>query len=125
MKLKTLDSVFILAVIFTLFTASSANAQEEKALFDSENVTKEIPKNEQDPSPGGESPDLRSTKNTNPPPQQETVSRDAEQKNVKPAAKAVEKPVKEEEKAQKEEDPISFNFLYYIIEKFKLSDIIE
>lgn len=35
------------------------------------------------------------------------------------------KPVKPTEKPQKEEDPLSFNFLYYIIEKFKLSDMIE
>lgn len=35
------------------------------------------------------------------------------------------KPVKATEKTQKEEDPLSFNFLYYIIEKFKLSDMIE
>jgi len=35
------------------------------------------------------------------------------------------KPVKSADKANKEEDPLSFNFLYYIIEKFKMSDIIE
>ena len=35
------------------------------------------------------------------------------------------KPFKPAEKAEKEEDPLSFNFLYYIIEKFKMSDIIE
>lgn len=36
------------------------------------------------------------------------------------------KPFKSIEKVQKEEeDPLSFNFLYYIIEKFKMSDIIE
>ena len=35
------------------------------------------------------------------------------------------KPFKPAEKVEKEEDPLSFNFLYYIIEKFKLSDIIE
>ena len=35
------------------------------------------------------------------------------------------KPVKPTEKTQKEEDPLTFNFLYYIIEKFKLSDMIE
>lgn len=34
--------------------------------------------------------------------------------------------IKSSEKIQeKEEDPLSFNFLYYIIEKFKLSDVIE
>jgi hypothetical protein len=36
------------------------------------------------------------------------------------------KPFKPIEKGEKEEeDPLSFNFLYYIIEKFKMSDIIE
>ena len=35
------------------------------------------------------------------------------------------KPFKPAEKVEREEDPLSFNFLYYIIEKFKLSDIIE
>lgn len=35
------------------------------------------------------------------------------------------KPFKPAEKVEKEEDPLSFNFLYYIIEKFKMSDIIE
>lgn len=35
------------------------------------------------------------------------------------------KPIKPSEKARKTEDPLSFNFLYYIIEKFKLSDMIE
>lgn len=35
------------------------------------------------------------------------------------------KPFKQADKVEEEEDPLSFNFLYYIIEKFKLSDIIE
>ena len=40
---------------------------------------------------------------------------------IKPA-----KVFKPAEKVEKEEqDPLSFNFLYYIIEKFKMSDIIE
>lgn len=40
--------------------------------------------------------------------------------------KPIVKPTKPSEKTQKNtEDPLSFNFLYYIIEKFKLSDIIE
>lgn len=46
-------------------------------------------------------------------------SRDSiQQKAIKPF-KAIEK------SAQEDEDPLSFNFLYYIIEKFKMSDIIE
>jgi len=40
-------------------------------------------------------------------------------KVVKPAPKATS------DKSQKQEDPLSFNFLYYIIEKFKMSDMIE
>jgi hypothetical protein len=49
--------------------------------------------------------------------------RDSVQVILKPAAK----PPKGGEKGakDKQEDPLSFNFLYYIIEKFKLSDIIE
>jgi hypothetical protein len=49
--------------------------------------------------------------------------RDSVQVIVKPAPK----PIKATEKSTKDkhEDPLSFNFLYYIIEKFKLSDIIE
>jgi hypothetical protein len=39
--------------------------------------------------------------------------------------KSVKAPVKPVEKTQKPEDPLSFNFLYYIIEKFKMSDMIE
>ncbi len=35
------------------------------------------------------------------------------------------KPIKSIEGIEREEDPLSFNFLYYLIEKFKLSDIIE
>ena len=39
--------------------------------------------------------------------------------------KATKAPVKPADKTQKSEDPLSFNFLYYIIEKFKMSDMIE
>lgn len=35
------------------------------------------------------------------------------------------KAFKPEKVTKEEEDPLSFNFLYYIIEKFKMSDIIE
>lgn len=38
--------------------------------------------------------------------------------------KQVETP-KAVEKSQKQEDPLSFNFLYYLIEKFKMSDMVE
>jgi hypothetical protein len=39
--------------------------------------------------------------------------------------KTLKQPLKPVEKTEKEADPLSFNFLYYIIEKFKMSDIIE
>ena len=53
------------------------------------------------------------------------VSRDSSQ-SVQPIQPKQVKPFKGIEKpGQEEEDPLSFNFLYYIIEKFKLSDIVE
>lgn len=45
-------------------------------------------------------------------------------KTIQPAQKPVNKSPEKSTK-EKQEDPLSFNFLYYIIEKFKLSDIIE
>lgn len=51
------------------------------------------------------------------------VSRETE---TPPATKTTKTPVKQADKTQKSpEDPLSFNFLYYIIEKFKMSDMIE
>jgi hypothetical protein len=42
-----------------------------------------------------------------------------------PAKSSGKTPSKPSDKSQKSEDPLSFNFLYYIIEKFKMSDMIE
>ena len=51
---------------------------------------------------------------------QRTVPQDtASIKSIKP--KANRKPSAE----KKEEDPLSFNFLYYIIQKYKISDIVD
>jgi len=41
-------------------------------------------------------------------------------KIIKPAPK-----ISIPDKTQTSEDPLSFNFLYYIIEKFKMSDLVE
>ena len=40
-------------------------------------------------------------------------------------SKAIKPVSKTSDKTTKQEDPLSFNFLYYIIEKFKMSDMIE
>jgi hypothetical protein len=55
---------------------------------------------------------------------QSKPQRDSVQVILKPTPKATKTPEKSGSK-DKQEDPLSFNFLYYIIEKFKLSDIKE
>jgi hypothetical protein len=82
-------------------------------------MVRETSPNEPDPLLSSES----ESRNPNkvPPPvvsPKEAVRDSVQVKITKPASKS-------SEKEQKEEDPLSFNFLYYIIEKFKLSDIIE
>lgn len=119
------------AVLFTLLLPLSARAQEDKGSFEAENLTKDPLRQDQETPSGVENPENRLTRNIAGPNVQEpaatvTVVRDSELKNAKPSPKMVEKAPKDEEKVQKkEEDPLSFNFLYYIIEKFKLSDIVE
>ncbi|HMV07809.1 MAG TPA: hypothetical protein PK325_02325 [Cyclobacteriaceae bacterium] len=127
MKLKTCHT-FSAAVFFTLVLPLTSMAQDDRFGFD-ENSSKEVVK--QDPeSPSGtdNTPESRINKLPSASAAQETpvFVRDAEIKS-KPAPKTVEKAPKEDEKLQKkeEEDPLSFNFLYYIIEKFKFSDIVE
>jgi hypothetical protein len=127
MKLKSCHTVLLTAVLFTLSLPFSAFSQEDKVSFDSEIATKESLKQDPETPSGIENPETRTNKNsTTPTAQEPAVTRDAELKNAKPVVKAAEKPQKDDEKVQKEEDdPLSFNFLYYIIEKFKLSDIVE
>lgn len=127
MKLKSFHTVLLTAVLFTLLLPLSAVAQEDKVTFDPEIPTKESIKQDQESPSGTENQELRATKNsTSMTTQEPAIGRDSELKNAKPVIKTVEKPQKEYEKIQKEEDdPLSFNFLYYIIEKFKVSDIVE
>ena len=126
MKLKSCHIALLTAVFFTLLLPFSVRAQEAKVGLDAEIPTKESIKQDQETPSGSENPDIRVNKSSLTPVTQEpVVIRDSELKSAKPVAKAVEKAQKDEEKVQKEEDPLSFNFLYYIIEKFKLSDIVE
>lgn len=126
MKLKSCHTGLLTAVVLSLLFPLCAQAQEDRMSFDAEIALKDVKQDPETPS-GVENPETRSGKNpttsTVPEP---AIVRDSEIKNAKPVVKAVEKHQKEEEKAQKkEDDPLSFNFLYYIIEKFKLSDIVE
>lgn len=127
MKLKSSHTVLLTAVLLTLLMPLGAFAQEEKFGSDAEIIIKEPIRQDQETPSGIENPETRTSKNSATYSSQETsIIRDSELKNAKPVIKTVEKPQKEDEKVQKEEqDPLSFNFLYYIIEKFKLSDIVE
>lgn len=127
MKLKFSHPVTLTAVLFTLLFPLGAFAQEDKAIFDGEISSKEPVKQDLENPSLTENPEFRTNKNSTLPTSQEATStRDSELKNAKPVVKTVEKPQKEDEKVQKQEDdPLSFNFLYYIIEKFKVSDILE
>lgn len=127
MQLKSSHTVLLTAVLLTLLMPLGAFAQEEKFGSDAEIIIKEPIRQDPETPSGIENPETRAGKSTTNPTSQETlIIRDSELKNAKPVVKTVEKPQKEDEKVQKEEqDPLSFNFLYYIIEKFKLSDIVE
>jgi hypothetical protein len=116
MRLRPTNSAFQLFLCSALMLplAISAQAQEDKSQAEIEATTKEILKNEPDLTLPSESD---SRIKPAPIPTRETQRDSIQTKIVKPQ-KAAEKP-------EKEEDPLSFNFLYYIIEKFKLSDIME
>ena len=117
MRLKPFNSVFLLLVCGALAYSFPLNAQEGRAQAEIEGTTKETPRNDSDPIGGSES-ETRSTGKTTP-----AITSPKDSIQVKTVTA---KPVKPAEKTPKEEeDPLSFNFLYYIIEKFKLSDIIE
>ena len=112
MRLKPLNSSFLLIPCFALLSAISVIAQEDRS-SEIETIVRETHRNDVDPG-GGESESKKTTSPTVKEATRDTISQ------VRPL-----KPVKPMEKVPKEEDPLSFNFLYYIIEKFKLSDIIE
>lgn len=125
MKLKTCHTALLTTVLFALLMPFGVSAQESRGGFDTENATKDPSKQDQDNLGGIENTEIRSnTKSSTSSSGTDVVVRDAEMKTFKATPKA-EKSPKEAEKAKKEEDPLSFNFLYYIIEKFKFSDIVE
>jgi|SRR5688572_4954465 len=116
MKLRPFKYAFVM-MCWALMCSLSASAQEGKAEYEA--AAKETPRNEPDPLLSSESESRNVNKVTPPLVSTKEAARDSVQvKITKPATKTTEKD-------QKEEDPLSFNFLYYIIEKFKLSDIIE
>ena len=117
MKLKPYIVAGLL-MCWALTCSTMAHAQEGKMQQDADPVLKDVPRNEPDPLLSSES-ESRSTKNVLPATTTKETPRDSAQQ-VK-----FTKPAKASEKEEKEEDPLSFNFLYYIIGKFKLSDIIE
>lgn len=127
MKLKSNYITPFATVVFTMLLPFGALAQEDKFNLDAEIAIKEPVRQDQESPSGIDSPENRSGRNSITPSSQEPAAvRDSELKTVKAVVKTTEKPQKDEEKVQKkEEDPLSFNFLYYIIEKFKFSDIIE
>ena len=123
MRLKPLNSAILLIVGFTIASAITVNAQEDKP-GELDSPLKESMRNDADPVLSdsefrtGKPPTLVSSS-------KETVKDSAATVVPVKFVKPVKNLEKATEKAQKEEDPLSFNFLYYIIEKFKLSDIIE
>ena len=91
-------------------------AQEGRMQDTDPTAIKETPRNEPDPLLSSES-ESRNSK-TLPASVAKESARDSVQVKIA-------KPTKPAEKEEKGEDPLSFNFLYYIIGKFKLNDIIE
>ncbi len=106
-----------------MISTVEARAQEGMQHDMDGTTAKETPKTDPDPTFGTES-ENRNNKLIAPVAampagtSKETLRDTAQIKIIKPL-KAAEKT------QQKEEDPLSFNFLYYIIEKFKLSDVIK
>lgn len=122
MRLKPAKCAILLVLCWTLLGSIPLTAQEEKSDGgEAEAIAKEVQKEAQrsDPDPVLNSESELKNKPSTPVSAAKEIHRDTTLQ-TKPI-----KPVKTVEKTQKEEDPLSFNFLYYIIEKFKLSDIIE
>ena len=118
MRLRPFNSAFLVVVCCALVSSIPVNAQEEKTQAEIEAAAKENLRNEPDPLFSSES----DSRTINKPIAAPVLTKETQRDSVQVKAT---KPPKSSEKAQKEEDPLSFNFLYYIIERFKLSDIIE
>lgn len=117
MYLKPPDKT-VIAVFLALLLTLPVYAQEDRSQQpDFDPTPKETPQYENDPTLGGEA----GNKTVTPAP---AVTKDAPRDSD---TVSVKQPAKQQSggKVEKEADPLSFNFLYYIIEKFKLSDMIE
>ena len=114
MKLK--PYIFAFVLMGWAITCSTVASAQEGRMQDTDPAIKEAPRNEPDPVLSSET-ESRSPKSNLPVTVKESPRDSVQVKIVKPS--------KAMEKEEKEEDPLSFNFLYYIIGKFKLSDIIE
>jgi hypothetical protein len=120
MRLKPAHSVLPIVVFLTLFFAMPAGAQEERQ-GETEPIAKETPRT--DPDPAVSDSDIRTGNRPNVIPAALKEAKEAPKDSI--VQNKVIRHLRPVEKVPKEEDPLSFNFLYYIIEKFKLSDIIE
>jgi len=120
MKLRPYNHAFLI-ICGALTSIISVHAQEGRGQTEMEAVIKETPRNEPDPILSSES-ESRNVNKVSPPAVSTVSTKEAPRDSIQVK---ITKPTKSSEKDHKEEDPLSFNFLYYIIEKFKLSDIIE
>ncbi|MFZ2906691.1 MAG: hypothetical protein WAZ98_10855 [Cyclobacteriaceae bacterium] len=119
MHLKPPDKTVIIVFLALLLTLPVYAQEDRSQQPDVDPTLKEIPQYETDPTLGGEAGNKAVTPAPAPVVIKDTP-RDSDSVLIK-------QPTKQQSggKVEKEADPLSFNFLYYIIEKFKLSDMIE
>lgn len=123
MKLK-IYHIAVLTAATLVLSVVEAHAQDDRGGFETDSPIKEGTKQETDGYSSSESLEIRSNRTMPGSASETAVAREQEPKTVKPAPKTPDKVQKEDPK-KREQDPLSFNFLFYIIEKFKLSDIVE
>jgi hypothetical protein len=124
MKLK-LQHMFVTACLSIMTPAGVFMLHAQDASFDGATVSPEkerinyYPGGEGEPS-GGASSVTNNTKST-------TISRDSSSFRSSPARTTLpsESPKNVAKPAGNEDDVLSFNFLYYIIRKYKLQDIVD
>ena len=115
MKVKVPHLFLTLAAVFVL--SFSVKAQEESPVLESPEPTTRENNFDEDKTLIYDHPS------------QTSVMKDSAQsapRVVNPVAKVAKPEVhKENQKVKSEEDALSFNFLYYMIQKFKLTDLID
>ena len=114
MKVNFSQLLAIITITLTVFTVNSVFAQEGSPI----NETPELgPPAFSDPSTREEKPLLSE------PEGKSTLQK--EQSAITPVPKTKGKNSEPTKTSKTEEDALSFNFLYYIIQKFKISDIVD